>query len=526
MDSLKDSFFTTPRYIENQWLSPQVAVSILVVFALIICFTANAWILYDPAFEIGTFSRALYVDEGFYSDAAQNFVKFGQWGLTYDSRHWPGAPLLTVIQSLTFSVFGVSLSVARMISVVFALISMFSLYAIARARLSSGVSLLLTMIAVTGFSFTVHARFAIADPIATGFSLLAMAAYVRVNNRYWAIGLSVCFAYMAICSKMYFLFALVTIVFVWIMELIVLPLIEKRKINLRLIVMLIVCLGIAALSYLALRIRYDDAFAQFLHINSNKTPSLNPLDLIVKFYKSLYVLPYNTKSTIAMQCIGLILLYWFIRLLFIRTFSSLKQKLSEWGREGWVLSIFLVLGLFTTAALNLPNKTHYHFYSILPILCLSVFAIDAVMPRRLKAIACVVFLLGHMLFQVKYYDRWLSHPEHLLLHNANVDMVNIIEAQSNAEIIPVIGQYSAQLALYSEQMVSLEVKWLPTDGLCQRLDYWRPDYFVNFLFPQRVISEGDQLAKCESLKGFVELARYKVNKVWNDELILYQLVYH
>ena len=502
-----------------------MALYLLLLFAGVITLIGYFTINYDPAFAIATKSRALYVDEGFYSDAAQNFVKFGAWGLTYDSRHWPGAPLLTFIQTLFFSIFGVSLTLARMISILFGIVSMLSIYAVARSRLTTSISLSVAIVAVLTFNFTMHTRAAIADPIATGFSLLAIAVYVRLSNRYWAIPLSVFFAYMAICSKMYFLFALVTVLIIWLMELLILPMIDKQKINKRQVFILIASLFLIALSYALLRLRYEAAFAQFLHINSNKTPSLNLFALIRQFYISIENLPFNSKTHFSLACVGVMLAYWIFKCLGIRQFSMLKQNLSLWGRAGWSLSVFLILGLCTVSALNLPDKAHYYYFSIVPIVCLSAFSIDAAFPKRLKTLLILTLLASQLLLQSVYYYRWLDRPDRSLVHEANVAISSMIEEDSKSDVISVIGQYSSQLALYSDRMVSLEVRWITLEGLCQRVDYWRPEYFLNFVFPLRNSQERDFLAQCENLAGFEEMARFKVNEMWKDELILYRLIY-
>ena len=525
MNRLTNSYLFASGYSGNEYLKPLVSMYILLAFAVILFITGYLSINYDPAFHIATMSRALYVDEGFYSDAAQNFTKFGSWGLVFDSRHWPGAPFLAFIQAIFFSIFGVSLTVARIISILFGILSLLSIYAIARAKLSTVISLLLAIAAVLTFNFTAHTRAAIADPIATGFSLLAIAAYVRMSNRYWAIPISLLLAYMAICSKMYYLFALVTLIIVWIMEVIILPIMDRQKVNKHHLILILASLILIVLTYAALRIRFDDAFEQFLQINSNKTPSLNPLVLIRQFLFSIQYLPFNSKTHLGLLFIGVFLTYCVFTSFSFRRLSQLRQNLNEWGRAGWALSVYLLLGLSTTAALNLPDKAHYHYFTILPIICLSVFAIDAVAPERFKTRVILIFLVSHLLFQTQYYYQWLSRPDRSLVHHANVELVDIIEKNNKSDQIPVIGQYSAQLALYSERMVSLEVRWIPVAGLCQRLEYWRPDFFINIVYPRRPVSEGDRLAKCEILDHFVELARFNVNELWNDELILYQIVY-
>ena len=115
----------------------------ILMLAALVCVLIVAYITHDInfAYGVGSQTRALYVDEGFYSDAAQNLVKLGHWGMANDSRHWPGSPLTAILQSVAFTLFGASVEVARMLSMVLVLAGGWALYCIARVRFYPGVSI-------------------------------------------------------------------------------------------------------------------------------------------------------------------------------------------------------------------------------------------------------------------------------------------------------------------------------------------------------------------------------------------------
>ena len=111
---------------------------VLVFWALVSSFFGLAVFAYymaplDHPLLLVTTSRAVYVDEGFFSDAAQNIVKFGQFGLPYNFPHWFGSPLLTFLEAIAFSVFGPSIQVTTRVASLHDTYRLFFLYTLGNA---------------------------------------------------------------------------------------------------------------------------------------------------------------------------------------------------------------------------------------------------------------------------------------------------------------------------------------------------------------------------------------------------------
>ncbi len=93
-------------------------------------------------------------------------------------------------------------------------------------------------------------------------------------------------------------------------------------------------------------------------------------------------------------------------------------------------------------------------------------------------------------------------------------------------MIPVIGEYSAELGLYSKRLQSLDVKWVSLDKLCKRIEYWRPKFHVNVVWPNSASSTArDILLKCDVVTDYQEINRFSLFEPRKDELVLTRLEY-
>ena len=496
---------------------------IFILFCMIFIACVYLTININPPFGIATMSRALYVDEGFYADAAQNFVRFGDWGMPHDLRHWPGAPMLTVLQTTVFSLFGVSVTAARLISVAFAVLSIGCLYLISQKSFGSRIALILSIATAVSFNFVTHSRAAIADPIAVGFSMLAILVYLRMNNRSWAIVLSLLLAYCAFLSKMYFLFTIITLLSFWIIEILILPLVKKERIKPSLIFMLVTSLVMIIFSYFLLRLAFEGSFSQFMHINSNKKPSLDIMILLDKFIIAVKHLSFNTKTHLllisSIVAVGGILFWLRLPKLFI-------QKIYTSGRAGWLFMLFLLLGLGTVGALNLPDKAHYFYFSIIPICFLSVWLIKLAWPQ-VPLMLVMLLLASHIIFQTIYYVKWFNRDQNHAIAQANEAILTQIKKENpdTENIIPIIGQYASQFAFKDDQIMPLDIRWSSQADVCVRVNYWQPQYFVDFYFPARGNYTKDVLLACDEVVALEEISRYSVFDEWQDKIEFYRLIY-
>ncbi len=461
----------------------------ILMLGLLLCLLLVAFLTHDINFpwDLGTYTRALYVDEGFYSDAAQNLVKLGRWDMLHDSRHWPGSPLTALFQSAAFTLFGASIEVARMLSVVLGATGGWALYSIGKARFHPAVSMLLVLASVSTMTYFAVARTAVTDPIAMVMFLMATWVFVRMGNRYTAIPLSLFFAFLAFFSKMYFIFALATMIVLWLAELILLARLRAQEVDRGLLSMVGLSLVAIGLAYLSYRLYFDAEISNYLAINANKKPVFE-LDRVLRSLKiSLQLIPENTKSMAFLYTLAIGISYTTLQFIFTRIVpvrdrsNSLLASLSKINRAEWAMGVFLVSGLLTVGSLKLL-KTHYHFFAIIPIAFLAVAMIYHVFPRKLAALVSVTVLLTHMYLQSPAYREWLSRPEPRLIDTVSHNIAAQLQAEYPQGKIPVIGEFSAQLGLYSKRIISIDAKWVPKAVLCERLNYWKPPYHVNVIW--------------------------------------------
>ncbi len=459
------------------------------MLVLLLCLLVVAYLTHNINFpwDLGTHTRALYVDEGFYSDAAQNLVKLGQWGMLHDSRHWPGSPLTAILQSITFTIFGASIEVARMLSAALGALGGWALYSFGKARFHPAASMLIVFASVSTMTYFAVARTAVTDPIAMAMFLLAVWVFARMENRSKAIPLSLIFAFLAFFAKIYFIFALATMITLWLGELLLLPRLRNQEINRGLLKMMGLSLAAIGLAYLSYRLYFHAEISNYLAINVNKKPVLE-LDRVLRSLKiSFQLIPGNTKSTVFLYTLIVAISYSMLHFIVTRIVpvrgrsSSLLASLSSISRAEWAMGIFLVSGLLTVGSLRLL-KTHYHFFAIIPIVFLAVAMIYHVLPRKLAVYVSIAVLLTHIYYQLPAYREWLSRPEPRLIDTVSRNIAAQLHAEYPDGMIPVIGEFSAQLGLYSKRIISIDAKWVPQAVLCERLNYWKPPYHVNVVW--------------------------------------------
>lgn len=486
-----------------------------------------AWLTIDldHPFLIATNSRALYVDEGFYSDAAQNFAKFGRWGFPYDFPHWAGAPFLTFIQSLVFPVFGASLETARLLSVVLSLITALAFYGIARASMKPAAAAALTLAGVLTINFVAHARSALVEPTAVCLAMLGLLAYVRMANRELAIPLSVALAFAAFFSKMYLLFTLGAVLGVWLLELVIAPLLARRAPARRPVLILAASLAAVGALYGLYSYLFADKITEYYIINRDKAPVLDLEFLFYALVGSLKLLPYNTKTAVYL---GIILLGGVAATalaLWPGTRGRVVEQLRALGRAELALGLWLVAGLVTIGTLNAP-KPHYHFFAILPLSFAGSIVLKLVFPASLHTVVIVGAAVLHLVFQAPLYHQWSQKPQQTAIVDSSREVARFIEEQSDEKMIAVNGEYAAQLGLYSDRIFSLDVKWAPSYHYCRRIEFWKPRFHVNIIWPGSVSrQERKAVEECEIVDDTSVLQRFTLFQRRMDELVLSRIHY-
>lgn len=509
--------------------SPAGAVSgpfwIMVVLLLAVAGAAYATILLDHPFLISSHSRALYVDEGFYSAGAQNFAKFGHWGFPFDFPHWVGAPFLTMLQSLVFPVFGASLDTARMLSVVLSLVTALAFYSLARMSLSPGTAALLTISSVLTFNYAANARSALADPVAVCAAMLALLAFARLRVKTLAIPLSLALALAATFTKPYYIFTPAVIAALWAVELIIVPAWRGQHIDRRLPGVLVVSAGGLGALLLGFLYVFQASFAERFAVGAGKLPLLDLAYLRDSLLYSMQQLPYNTKAHVYLAVIPIGALVALVLLLLPGTRQGLHARFNELSRADAAVAVWLVAGLLLTGTLRIL-KPHYQFFAILPLCFAGVTALRLIAPGRLRTILIGAIPVIHLAFQWPYYERWMQRPEKTAFLDASREIVRTIHQDSSGSMVPVIGEYASQLGLFSPRIFPLDAKWAPEYSLCERVHYWQPRFHVNIVWPgSRSQQETQWIADCSEVDTVKEVARYPVFEPRNDELVLSRIAY-
>ena len=161
-------------------------------------------------------------------------------------------------------------------------------------------------------------------------------------------------------------------------------------------------------------------------------------------------------------------------------------------------------------------------FLVYPLIVLGAYAASRLRPLLARpALACV--LLATLAYQAPLYGRWLHKGAHFSKQQVYGAIVGRIEDQSKSAVIPVVGQEAAELGLRSQRIMPIEADFVPTArySLCQRLDYWRPRFYV------RLEHEPTEAApsSCPEISGRTELARYRILGGYKGDLVLYRLVY-
>lgn len=486
---------------------------------------AYATVAFDHAFGIATNSRALYVDEGFYSDSAQNFTKFGRWDFPFDFPHGAGAPVLVVIQSLAFPVFGATLETARLLSVAFGFITAFAFYSLLRMGLRPLTAVIVTITSILSFNYVVHARSALADPTAVGFAMLALLCFARLRIKELAISASVAFAFLAVLSKMYFVFTLATIVGLWLIELWLVPALTRSEIQKRCLAVLGLSLAAAGVLFGAFLHLFGQQLFDYYTINANNIPFLDPAYMAGSLIASIHSLPFNTKAHVYLLIIPASAVLGAAMLIPARQRAMVLGRAAALGRAELAVCLWLLAGLVTIGMLQL-KRTHYHFFAILPLCFAGGVGLKLILPPRLHAAAISTAAVLHLLFQGPYYATWIQISDRMAIDDASRKIANIIHQRTEPGMVPVIGEYSAQLGLFSERVFSLDAKWSPSYPLCARVAHWTPRFHVNIVWPGSISQrELETLAECGEVERTEEIARFMVFEPPRDEMVLSRIYY-
>ena len=226
----------------------------------------------------------------------------------------------------------------------------------------------------------------------------------------------------------------------------------------------------------------------------------------------LFVIPAT-----GLTCLVLLLWYRSRAWLLLRMARLTRGELAV---GAWFFAGFLAIGL-----VQIP-KPHYYLFAILPLAFVGIIGLKLVLPVRFQTGAICLVVVLHLFHQWSFYDRWMDRPRKTAFLDASREIVQYIHEQTEDTMVPVIGEYAAQLGLFSRRIFSLDAKWHPDYKLCDRVTRWRPRYHVNVVWPGSASQrEKNLISQCSQVVGTKEIERFSVFRRRRDELVLSRIYY-
>lgn len=194
------------------WVLLFVISSFLILWPRVAHLDADPPVSLSQTFQnVGVF---LY-DEGWWTANARNKVLFGEWTFgTYNLMYV--SPVFTLLEWVSFSLFGVGLITARLPSLVMGLVSLGLFFYLARRSLGTQWGSVATLLMGLNYSLAVYHRVALLEPVATFFALLAGFLWFQEKST-WAILGGICTA-LALMTKLSLAFLLLVFLLLGILN--------------------------------------------------------------------------------------------------------------------------------------------------------------------------------------------------------------------------------------------------------------------------------------------------------------------
>jgi hypothetical protein len=477
----------------------------------------------DPSAGVLSWSGDLLTDQGFHSKAAQLWTKFGCWSLSYNMDFRPAAPLFNAIMGVAFRTFGATVTTLAGYALVVNASTLLIAYAISRRVFGPWLAVSATVAFALCFPYFGFSRLAFIEPTAVLFSLLAILCFSLGTSTRHLVA-SVMFAVAAVFTKVHFITIVVAMGLGWLSSIRQLRRVDRSKAVREAFVLSSMALVTIAFGLVLLRVFATEVDDFRAIVAVHVAGAVGFRQVFGRLWAFVGELDYDTRLSVMVGSIALYLAIaaWRGRRSW-RSHPHGFDLLSVRGRALFALAAWTIVGGVLIGSLDY-RPSRYVLFLAFPLTVLGTAAASALFGRR-STIGAALVLLASMAYQVPLYARWWTVPEKFSKRTAYDAIAERIERESQAPVVPVIGQIAAELGLRSARIVPLEVQHIPVArySLCRRLEYWKPVFYVGV--QREPIDEKAELSKCPDLKERVELARYHLLADYKGELVLYRLSY-
>ena len=409
-----------------------------------------------------TRSGVLYMDEGWYSNAAVNFRISGEWYVEGDFNPSVNMPIGQLLQTVMFSIRGMSLASARLTVALFSLLLVALVYLLTKRYTDMTTSLLIVSLLSLNFMFFAYSRLAILEIIMMSFIVLSLfiVSSTRVRSNVFAVVISSLVLAIAALTKSTALSVLPILMYLSSLRG------EDLKKGILLAgISVAVFAAIFATYTLFVFYAFPDDFSHYREINFSSRSSKGVLAVA----KS------GIRGFLQSRCVGTIIYPVSMLsslLLFLRSRDFRKNVLVRLS----LLWIFLHLGLLSTISYHPPR---YFLPLAIPVVILFAVALKslpAYLGKRVAFSAQLVIVLCFTILSGSRILEYVSNPS-----NTFVNMVREVERiissdRETSQDAMLIGHFANTISL--ETGIRSINSSLGTRDLEWKMEKYRPDYYI------------------------------------------------
>jgi 4-amino-4-deoxy-L-arabinose transferase-like glycosyltransferase len=440
-----------------------VKVQILLAF-LISALLISRFVYINADFPINiikVFSGAIYTDEGWYASNAVNYLVLGDWYLAGDFNPAVNLPIFTIIQVFFFKIFGVSISSARALTVIFSILITYLVYIFVKRHKTKTIALLTVFFLSVNFFFFAFSRLAFLELPMTFFILLSiflLDVYCENNKKKYIIFSGIAYI-TALLIKTTAIFAAPILLYIF---LIIMkgPLREKIR-NGVFFVLTISTVAFIYVFFIVMPYYGDYQYFSSLNITSRLTFDIKIIARGMRQAIEYGIVHYREY----------LLLIIITPILFLRNMIR-KQDILSMTAIAWIVLYLSLIGINNYA----PHRYYVPF--VVPIAILSSVVIDYVLSKRSSIITKGVFLLVAINYLFVNVDDYIEN-----FSNLNFSFEQATEhlqqdiAKNNLEGEAIILTHGAtSLGVATESVIINTTKG--TKSLQEKLNAYEVNYFV------------------------------------------------
>jgi hypothetical protein len=486
----------------------------------------------DSPAGIVTWSGAFITDEGFHSKWAQNAVRFGTYGDPYDFSFVPAGFIHNVATLLVFRLFGASFEVLRLYAAFLGALALLLYWGLLRAAPPPFSRWMALLLLVTTVNYMAYARVLFIEPLALVFGLAALSLAVRPRVGWGACALSIVLAFGAFLTKIHGVDVVVTVIAMWLLRLVAwreFDGLAARRVGSTLIFSVVFMLGVAAALYL----RFQEGVGEFVAATQTQfLGRMSARQIPANEAKAFGGLLQNTHHAAFFVAMLAAFVAFAVRrprigaalgAFFRSPVGVLRSRLPDLRayQLDIAMVLWLVLGILVRGASSY-QAPRYFFPLLFPLSYLAVRLLFQA-PERYRNGLFLVTLVIQAYVQAPLYGAWLYRKDVGSQYANHVSFAREIETRVPSGRAVLLGGDAAMYSLFGSRIRPIEPEYFPDRyGLCDRIAYWRPSFYVSTGADDAFLSA---LRKCPGVGPIDEVKREAVfTGKWGDR-VLYAINY-